>query len=101
MIPFTQPEKLKVLITGAAGNIGLCLRTQLRGRYALLRLADIADQEPAQGNEEICKFDVRDMESVERCMQDIDCVIHLAGIPGAEAWDKILPMNIDGCYNVF
>jgi len=101
MTPFTQPKKLKVLITGAAGNIGLCLRTHLRDRYALLRLADIADQEPAQGNEETCRFDVRDMASIERCMKDVDCVVHLAGIPGADTWEKILPMNIEGCYNVF
>ncbi|CAM5199129.1 Uronate dehydrogenase OS=Castellaniella defragrans OX=75697 GN=HNR28_001543 PE=3 SV=1 [Castellaniella defragrans] len=101
MTPFTQPKKLKILITGAAGNIGMCLRTHLRGRYALVRLADIAEQEPAQENEEICRFDVRDPASIERCMKDIDCVVHLAGIPGADTWEKILPMNIEGCYNVF
>ncbi|TAN25884.1 MAG: NAD(P)-dependent oxidoreductase [Castellaniella sp.] len=101
MTPFTQPKKLKILITGAAGNIGTCLRTHLRGRYGLMRLADIADQEAGQGNEEIYAFDVRDMKSVERCMNGIDCVVHLAGIPGADTWEKILPMNIEGCYNVF
>lgn len=101
MTPFTQPKKLKILITGAAGNIGMCLRKHLRGRYALLRLADIAPQEAAQEGEEVCRFDVRDMESIERCMSGIDCVVHLAGIPGADTWEKILPMNIEGCYNVF
>ncbi|HEY9269821.1 NAD(P)-dependent oxidoreductase [Achromobacter sp.] len=101
MTPFNQPQNLRVLITGAAGNIGLCLREQLRGRYALLRLADIAPQEAAQAGEEICTMDVRDIGSLERCMEGIDCVIHLAGIPGADVWEKILPMNIEGCYNVF
>jgi len=101
MTHFNHPENLRVLITGAAGNIGKCLRTHLRGRYALLRLADIAEQEPAQAGEEICKIDVRDIDSVARCMEGIDCVVHLAGIPGVDTWDKILPMNIDGCYNVF
>ncbi|CAB3811015.1 NAD-dependent epimerase/dehydratase family protein [Achromobacter denitrificans] len=101
MTCFTKPENLRVLITGAAGNIGKCLRDQLRGRYALLRLADIAEQEPAREGEEICAIDVRDMSSVERCMEGIDCVVHLAGIPGVDTWEKILPMNIDGCYNVF
>jgi uronate dehydrogenase len=37
----------RVLITGAAGHIGRALRKGLRGRYALLRLADIAAQAPA------------------------------------------------------
>ena len=98
---FDEPEKLRVLVTGAAGNIGMCLRRELGGRYALLRLADIAEQEPAGPGEEVCKFDVRDMESVERCLQGIDCVIHLAGVPEEDSWDKILPMNIEGCYNLF
>lgn len=101
MTCFTKPENLRVLITGAAGNIGKCLRAHLSGRYGLLRLADIVEQEPARENEEICTIDVRDIGSIERCMQGMDCVIHLAGIPGAEAWEKILPMNIEGCYNVF
>lgn len=101
MTSFTEPENLRVLITGSAGNIGMCLRSHLRGRYALLRLADIAEQAPAEENEEVCTIDVRDMSSVEQCMQDIDCVIHLAGIPAEDSWEKILPMNIEGCYNVF
>ena len=34
-------------------------------------------------------------------MEGIDCVIHLAGMPEEDAWEKILPLNIEGCYNVF
>lgn len=101
MTAFTEPEKLRVLVTGAAGKIGRCLRTNLHGRYGLLRLADIAPQEPAGQGEEVCAFDVRDISSVERCMQGMDCVVHLAGVPEEEVWEKILPMNIEGCYNVF
>jgi uronate dehydrogenase len=101
MTPFTEPARLRVLITGSAGKIGYTLRTQLRGRYALMRLADIAEQEPAGPMEDVCEFDVRDMESVERCMEGIDCVIHLAGVPEEAAWDQVLQLNIEGCYNVF
>ncbi len=101
MSDFVNSEKLRVLITGSAGNIGLCLRAGLRGRYALLRLADIAEQAPAEGNEEIRHMDLRDVRSIEDCLEGIDCVIHLAGISSAESWDRILPMNIEGCYNVF
>ena len=101
MSPFNYPADLRVLITGAAGIIGRCLRADMKGRYALLRLSDIAEQEPAGPNEELCKVDVRDMEAVERSMEGIDCVVHLAGIPVEDTWEKILPMNIEGCYNVF
>ena len=101
MTPFNDHKKLRVLITGSAGSIGLCLREGLRGRYALLRLADIAQQAPAEPGEEICTVDIRDITALEQAMQDIDCVVHLAGIAHTDTWDKILPMNIDGCFNVF
>jgi len=101
MTPFTEPARLRVLITGAAGIIGMCLRTHLRGRYALLRLADIAEQEPAGEGEDVRTFDIREIDSVERCMQGMDCVVHLAGVPVEDSWEKVLPLNIEGCYNVF
>lgn len=99
--PFDQPSALRVLITGAAGNIGRTLRTHLKGRYALLRLTDVAPQAPAEAGEEVASVDIRDIAAVERSMEGIDCVIHLAAIPEEDSWDKILPMNIEGCYNVF
>lgn len=101
MTPFDRPSDLRVLITGAAGNIGRTLRAHLRGRYALLRLTDIAPQESAGAGEEVATVDIRDMAALERSMQGIDCVIHLAGMPEEDAWDRILPLNIEGCYNVF
>lgn len=99
--PFAEPGRLRVLITGAAGNIGRTLRHHLRGRYALLRLADIAPQEPPAAGEEVATVDIRDPAALEASMRGIDCVIHLAGIPEEDSWERILPMNIEGCYNVF
>jgi uronate dehydrogenase len=103
MTPFDQPAALRVLITGSAGIIGRTLRQHWRGRYALLRLADMAPQEAADADagEEVCQFDLRDMASVERILEGIDCVVHLAGIPEEDSWEKILPANIEGCYNLF
>jgi uronate dehydrogenase len=99
--PFNQPSALRVLITGAAGHIGRTLRAQLKGRYALLRLTDVAQQAPASPGEEVSTVDIRDPAALERSMQGIDCVIHLAGVPEEDAWDRVLPLNIEGCYNVF
>ena len=99
--PFNHPSALRVLITGAAGNIGRTLRAHLRGRYALLRLTDVVPQETASPGEEVSTVDICDMAALERSMAGIDCVIHLAGIPEEDAWEKILPLNIEGCFNVF
>lgn len=99
--PFNEASALRVLITGAAGNIGRTLRAHLKGRYALLRLTDIAPQEDAGAGEEVATVDIGDMAALENSMRGIDCVIHLAGVPEEAPWDKVLPLNIEGCYNVF
>ena len=101
MTPFNEPSRLRVLVTGGAGKIGTALRSHWRGRYGLLRLADIAAQEPTGAGEEICHLDMRDITSVEKSMEGMDCVVHLAGIPHEDTWDNILSVNIEGTYNAF
>ena len=46
-------EARRVLITGAAGDVGSVLRAGLANRYELLRLSDIADLGEASAGEEI------------------------------------------------
>jgi uronate dehydrogenase len=91
----------RVLITGSAGHIGRVLREGLKGRYPLVRLADIAAQAPAEAGEEIVKADITDPAQLAQAMEGIDCVVHLAGIADEDTWDRIRRMNIEGCYNVF
>jgi len=90
----------RVLITGAAGHIGRALRQGLHGQYDL-RLADIAQQAPAREREEIVSADIRDLDALISVMQGVDVVVHLAGIPDEDSWQRIRDMNIEGCYNVF
>jgi len=90
-----------ILITGAAGQIGRALRAGLRGSYPLIRLADIAPLGDADAGEELYATDIRDPAAVERAMIGIDCVVHLAGASVESEWAKVLPLNIEGCYNVF
>ncbi len=95
---------MRVLMTGAAGEIGQVLRRGLAGRYDLFRLADIADQAPAGKGEECVKFDVGDLDAAAAACQSMDCVVHLAGIPvepQENAWPQIHSTNIVGTYNVF
>ncbi len=91
----------RILITGAAGKIGSTLREGLRGRYAVLRLSDIAPLDPARAGEEIVRADLADLAEVEAAMQGVDCVVHLGAIAGEDTWDKILPNNVVGTWNVF
>ena len=97
----TTPASKRILITGAAGAIGLVLRERLRHRYGLVRLADIAAQAPARAGEEVVTLDTRDIGALEAAMDGIDCVVHLAGIPQEDSWEAIRSVNIDGTYSVF
>jgi uronate dehydrogenase len=90
-----------ILITGAAGQIGRALRAGLRGHYSLIRLLDIAPLGVAEVGEETSTADIRDIAAMEKAMAGISCVVHLAGVSVEDVWEKVLPMNIEGCYNVF
>jgi uronate dehydrogenase len=91
----------RILITGAAGAIGRALRESFRGQYALLRLSDIAPLGEARAGEEVVQANLEDMSACENMMQGIDSVVHLGGVAVEDSWEKILPANIAGCYNVF
>ncbi len=92
---------MRIVITGAAGQIGTALREGLRGSYALIRLLDVAPLGTARAGEELIGADIGDMPALEKAMAGVDCVVHLAGASVESPWDKVLPLNIEGCYNVF
>jgi uronate dehydrogenase len=91
----------RILITGAAGNIGRCLREGLRGRYPVIRLSDVKALEPARDGEELAPADLTDMDALLQAMDGVDCVVHLGAVSVEDAWEKILPANIAGTWNVF
>lgn len=88
----------RVLVTGAAGGIGRCVHRALAGRYALLRLADRVPILPVSSalpaGEQTLLGDLSDPAVAAEAVRDIDCVVHLAGIPKEGTWDAILPNNI-------
>ena len=90
----------RLLITGAAGNIGQILREEMRGLTAALRVSDIAPLGEARSGEEIAYADLRDLDQVMEVMKGVDAVVHLGGISNEDSWDNIRSHNIDGVYNV-
>jgi uronate dehydrogenase len=95
------PAMKHILITGAAGKIGNALRKGLRGNYPLIRLIDIVPLGPIEAGEEFFATDIRDIAALEKAMVGIDCVVHLAGASEEAPWERVLPLNIEGCYNTF
>ncbi len=89
----------KILITGAAGQIGRALRQAWQGKYRL-RLSDIAPLAPTNAHEECVPAELSDLAAVERLMPGIEAVAHFGGQANEASWDDLLGPNIIGVYNV-
>ena len=88
-------EKMKVLITGAAGEIGSVLVQGMKDRYAIRGL----DRQPMPDLEDTIIGDVADFDTMLEATQDMDAVIHLTGID--HDWEGVLQSNLIGTYNMF
>ena len=89
-----------VLITGAAGAIGSCLREGLRALVTRLVLTDVSPLDPT-GNERFVQADLSDRSAVRRAADGVDAVVHLGAIPTEASFDDLLGPNIIGTFNVF
>jgi NAD+ dependent glucose-6-phosphate dehydrogenase len=91
---------LKIVVTGAAGNMGRKLANHLRESSELdLRLLDISDD----ANLGVIACDLsRYEESWAEHFSNADVVVHFAADRSASSgWDTILPLNVDLLINVY
>ncbi len=89
----------RVLITGAAGDIGSSLVQYIDARQKpySLRLADLSVSDPRG-----MVTNISDLDACRQACEGIDTVIHLAADPDPSAtFDDLLPVNIVGPYNIF
>jgi uronate dehydrogenase len=91
----------RILLTGAAGDIGTRLRKILKPVYPDLRLSDLKKPSDLRPDEEFIAADLAHIEQVEKAVDGIDGIIHLGGYSVEGPWETILQSNIIGCYNLF
>src|SRR5437879_7295137 len=83
---------MRILITGAAGNLGSFLARSLRDTPHELRLMVHRQQLPADLRAvETCRADLAQPATLERACQDVDCIVHLAGVLFAPLPERFLP----------
>ncbi len=101
--PASSGQKLRVLVTGAAGNIGSYFAVHSESRYDLrLMCRDKDDSGRIQDFGEVVIADVTQLDQCKKACEGMDVVLHLAADPSPKAtWDSILPVNIGGTYNIF
>jgi NADP-dependent aldehyde dehydrogenase len=96
---------MRILITGAAGRLGRYLRERLPRSYYDLRLLDVAPiAEPAgdagDAGDDVVLASITDLDALTAAAQDMDAIVHLAGIATEAGWRDLLEVNIDGTRNV-
>lgn len=89
-------QRMRVLITGAAGTIGTALRCHLADRYELSALT----RRPADFPSYVA--DIASLDAILPAFAGQDAVVHLAAaISVTSPWEEVLPANLIGTYNVF
>lgn len=91
----------RLLITGAAGDLGTIAREGLVHMADTLRLSDVADMGPAASHEEIVPCDLGDPDAVMALVEGCDGVVHFGGASREMAFEPILNANICGLYNLY
>jgi uronate dehydrogenase len=88
----------RVLVTGSAGSIGRPICDELRSRGHLVRGLDLIESPTA---DEGHIGTIHDPAVVDRAMESMDSVIHLAAEPNdCDFLSRLLPSNIVGVYHV-
>ena len=93
----------RILVTGAAGQIGTALRSRLARPDRVLRLLDVAPIPLAAEDEsvEVVTASVTDLAAMEAACREVAAIVHLGGLASENPWDDILMTNIHGTYVVF
>ena len=91
----------RILLTGAAGNLGQQLRPRLKRYCDQLRLSDRAGLGNAAEGEELMQIDLADKAAVSQLLEGVDVVVHMGGISTEQAWSAILDANIVGLVNLY
>ena len=91
----------RLLLTGAAGNLGRELRPRLKAHCDTLRLSHRSDMGAAGTGEEIVLAALEDKAQVLSLLSGVDAVVHMGGVSTERSWESILDSNIVGMVNLY
>ena len=97
----TIKSHARILMTGAAGNLGSEMRSRLKANCSVLRLSDRLPFGDAQVGEEVMLTELADAAAVSTLMQGVDAVVHFGGVAVEGPFDPILAANIVGIVNLY
>jgi uronate dehydrogenase len=100
--PATPIRFRRLLLTGAAGNLGRELRPRLKAYCDTLRLSARGDTLGTAGpGEEIAPADLADKAAVFAALDGVEAVVHMGGVSTEQTWESIRDGNITGMVNLY
>jgi uronate dehydrogenase len=99
--PTTPLRFRRLLLTGAAGNLGRELRPRLKAYCETLRLSHRSEMGAAGPGEELVVASLEDKGAMLGLLKDVDAVVHMGGVSTEQPWESILAGNIVGMVNLY
>src|SRR5258708_5386992 len=90
-----------LLLTGAAGSLGLMLRARMKHYCETLRVSDAAAMDPAGNGEEVVVAPLEDEPAMYGLLDGVDAVLHFGAVSIEKPFSTVLPANIVGVYNLY
>src|SRR5476651_874027 len=88
---------VRVLVTGSSGRVGRAAVAELLRRGHIVRGFDLT---PTRGLADCVIGTLADRAALDRAMEKIECVIHLAATPDDDDFlASLLPNNITGLFH--
>jgi len=91
----------KLMITGAAGDLGRQLRRGLAHLADTLLLTDREEMDPPAAHEQTVLCDLADLDAVCKMMEGVDAVAHFGAASRENTFEYVLASSIRGGYNVY
>jgi hypothetical protein len=89
-------DRRRVLVTGGTGRVAAQLNPALAERYDL-RLMDHADGDDSAGGAPLIVGELTDQRMLDRALDGVQSVVHLAGNPDpAASWRDLREPNVQG-----
>ena len=92
---------MRILMTGASGDVGTRLRPLLKPHCSALILSDRVPPKDLRPDETFVHADLTDRAAVERAVAGVDGIVHFGGFSVEGPWEAILNANIIGTYHLF
>jgi len=91
----------RLLLTGAAGNLGRVLSVSLRPFAANLRLSDLILPVGVEAGDDFVVCDLADKAAVDQLVRGCDAIVHMGGISTEHSFEEVLEANIRGTFNLY